>query len=105
MSVFVSLNKGDLISQVFWGLWLFPFGLLIFKSGFLPKILGVLLMLGCISYLFDSFGRVLFSNYYEIVNTNLILLPASIGEIGTCLWLLIMGARERVVERPGNIAE
>ena len=105
MSAFVSLNRGDLISQVFWGLWLFPFGLLIFKSGFLPKILGILLMLGCMSYLLDSIGRTLISNYYEIVNTNLILLPASVGEIGTCLWLLIMGAKERTDEKLVNIVD
>ena len=46
--VFASLNayeNGITVASLFWGLWLFPFGWLVFHSGFLPKILGVLLML------------------------------------------------------------
>ncbi|WP_430966040.1 DUF4386 domain-containing protein [Spongiimicrobium sp. 2-473A-2-J] len=87
-------NDGHLISQVFWALWLFPLGYLIFKSGILPKFLGIFLMLGCIGYLLDFFGRVLLPNYYELAIADYITIPASIGEIGTCLWLLIMGAKE-----------
>ena len=44
---------GIMIAYIFWGLWLFPLGYLVFKSGFLPKILGVLLMIGCFGYLID----------------------------------------------------
>src|SRR5262245_6455326 len=40
------------ITQVFWGLWLVPFGLLVIRSGFLPKILGVLLLIAAVGYLF-----------------------------------------------------
>ena len=43
-------GQGLLIAQIFWGLWLFPMGYLVFKSGFLPRILGVLLMIGCFGY-------------------------------------------------------
>ncbi len=85
-------GNGILVSKVFWGLWLFPFGYLVFKSGFLPRILGILLMMGCFSYLIDFFGRLLFPGYTETVIPSLIILPASFGEIGICLWLLIMGA-------------
>ncbi len=46
-----SYNNGIEISQIFWGLWLFPFGYLVYKSGFLPKVLGILLMAGCFGYL------------------------------------------------------
>ena len=81
-------SNGLLVSQIFWGLWLFPFGYLVFKSGFLPRILGILLMMGCFSYLISFFGRSLFP---ETVMPGFIMLPASIGEIGTCLWLIIMG--------------
>jgi hypothetical protein len=86
---------GNLIVQVFWGLWLFPFGYLVFKSGIIPKFLGILLMLGCFSYLINFFGNVLFSNYAQLGISSYVRLPASLGEIGTCLWLLIMGARNK----------
>ena len=89
-----SYNNGMLIAQIFWGLWLFPFGYLVFKSGFLPKILGILLMLGCCGYLIDFFGRSLLANNGELGISTFVTLHASIGKIGTCLWLLIMGAKD-----------
>lgn len=87
-------TNGVLVSQIFWGLWLLPFGYLVFKSGFLPRILGILLMMGCFGYLIDFFGRMLFPGYTETI-ARFVGLPASIGEIGICLWLLIVGVRER----------
>jgi len=87
-------NKGILVSKIFWGLWLLPFGYLVFKSGILPRILGVLLMAGCFGYLIDFLGRALFADYPEMAIARFVVLPATVGEIGTCLWLLIMGARE-----------
>ena len=59
-------DNGILILLIFWGLWLFPFGYLVFKSEFLPKFLGVLLMLGCFGYLINLFGNTLIPNYPEI---------------------------------------
>ncbi|SEN83828.1 protein of unknown function [Flavobacterium sp. CF108] len=90
-------DYGNLIVQVFWGLWLFPLGYLIFKSGIIPKFFGILLMLGCVSYLINFFGNALFSNYSELGISSYVRLPASLGEIGTCLWLLIMGAKNSVI--------
>jgi uncharacterized protein DUF4386 len=81
-----------LIAEIFWGLWLLPFGYLVFKSGFLPRILGILLMMGCFGYLIDSFGSLLFPGYTTTIIPSFIMLPASFGEIGTCLWLLVVGA-------------
>jgi hypothetical protein len=89
-------ESGILIVSIFWGLWLFPFGYLVFKSGFLPKILGILLMLGCLGYLVNFVGHSLVSNYSKIGVSSYISLPASLGEIGTCLWLLIMGAKDNL---------
>ena len=89
-----SYNNGIRILQIFWGLWLFPFGYLVFKSGFLPKILGLFLMAGCFGYLINFFGYSLLPNYSETGISTLASLPASIGEIGICLWLLIMGAKD-----------
>ncbi|UUW09153.1 DUF4386 domain-containing protein [Flavobacterium plurextorum] len=88
---------GNLIVQIFWGLWLFPFGYLVFKSAIIPRFLGVLLMLGCVGYLINFFGNALFSNYSELGISSYVRLPASLGEIGTCLWLLIMGAKDKII--------
>ena len=88
-------DNGMRVVHIFSGLWLFPFGYLVFKSGFLPKILGVLLMLGCFGYLINFLGHTLIDNYSKFGISSYISLPASIGEIGTCLWLLIMGAKDK----------
>lgn len=88
-----SYDDGNQIISIFSGLWLFPLGYLIFKSGLLPKVLGILLMMGCFGYLIDFTGSFLFPSYHKMTISNYITLPASIGEIGTCLWLLIMGTK------------
>jgi len=87
-------NNGIQVISIFWGLWLLPFGYLVFKSGFLPKFLGIMLMLGCVGYLINFSGGFLFSNYGDLGIGKYVSLPATIGEIGSCLWLLIMGARK-----------
>lgn len=88
-------DNGMRIVHIFSGLWLFPFGYLVFKSGFLPQILGVLLMLGCFGYLINFVGHTLIDSYSKIGISSYISLPASFGEIGTCIWLLIMGAKDK----------
>jgi hypothetical protein len=87
-------GDGLLVTQIFWGLWLLPFGYLVFKSGILPRTLGILLMLGCFGYLINFTGRVLFPGYAESGIAGFVRLPAALGEMGICLWLLVMGARE-----------
>lgn len=87
-------DNGILITQIFWGLWLFPFGYLVYKSGSLPKFLGILLMLGCVGYLVNFTGFALIKGYGEAGISSFVRLPASLGEILTCLWLLIIGAKE-----------
>ena len=52
-------NNGNQIASIFWGLWLLPFGYLVFKSAFLPKFLGICLMIGCFGYLIDFAGDLL----------------------------------------------
>ncbi len=88
-------NSGIQIASVFWGLWLLPLGYLILKSGILPKVLGILLMAGCFGYLVNFTGRLLYPNYSELGISSFIAMPATIGEIGTCLWLLIAGAKQQ----------
>lgn len=86
-------NNVILVAEIFWGLWLLPFGYLVFKSNMLPRILGLFLMLGCFGYLIDIFGRTLFPDFPQGVIASDVTSPAAIGEIGTCLWLLLFGAR------------
>ncbi len=90
-------GHGMRLIHVFSGLWLFPFGYLIFKSNFLPKFLGILLMLGCFGYLINFSGDILIPNYSELGISSYISLPASLGEIGTSLWLLVIGAKEKSI--------
>jgi Domain of unknown function (DUF4386) len=73
-----------------WGLWLLPFGLLIFRSGFIPRILGVILIVGCFADLTVSVTSLLFPAYEHAVQKLLIL---GVGEILIILWLLIKGAK------------
>lgn len=88
-------ESGMTIVHIFSGLWLFPFGYLVFKSGFLPKIFGILLILGCFGYLIHFVGYTLLKNYSELGISLITILPASIGEIGICLWLLFIGVKEK----------
>jgi hypothetical protein len=83
----------DLADAIFWGIWLIPFGLLVYKSRFLPRLLGVWLMAGCFAYLALSFAGFLFPAYEEKVFA--IGTPFRIGELTTMLWLVIMGANEK----------
>lgn len=87
-------NDGIQLLTIFWGLWLLPFGYLVFKSGMLPKMLGILLMLGCFGYLINFTGDFLFPGYASLGIARYVSLPASLGEIGICLWLLIAGVRK-----------
>ncbi len=96
--VFLNLQEqGTIIVQIFWGLWLFPFGLLVFKSGFFPKILGVLLIAACFCYLISSFTFLLFPLYGDIVSL-IAAVPESIGEVSMILWLLIKGVKIQQIQ-------
>lgn len=87
-------NNTMLIGEIFAGIWLIPFGYLVFKSGFLPRTLGVLLVAGGLGYLLTVFGQVLIPGYGQLVIANYDTLPAGLGEIGICLWLIIVGVKE-----------
>ncbi len=84
--LFLDLHEhGIHISGIFWGLWLCPMGYLVFKSGFLPRILGILLIIGCLGYLIDSVRFFFFPSFEPIV------LYTFWGELLLPLWLLIKG--------------
>ena len=85
-------DNGVLLAQIFWGLWLFPFGALVFKSGFLPRILGILLIAAGCGYVAASLTVLLFPPYGDLV-FRISAVLGGLGEGGTMLWLLIMGAK------------
>jgi hypothetical protein len=56
------------VAGIFWGLWLFPLGLLVYRSSFLPPILGVVLMVNCFAYPVSSFTSLVLPQYEAIVS-------------------------------------
>jgi len=93
--MFLELHEyGLIIAWIFWGLWLFPMGYLVFKSGYIPKFLGVLLMIGCFGYLIDFLLAILFPSL-NMENSGF----TSIGEFLLPLWLLIKGVNADVWEK------
>jgi len=90
----LNLHKnGFMIAQLFYGVWLFPLGYLVFKSGYLPRILGIMLMVECFGWLMYPFQFFLFPSY--IVISYLSFAVGFIGEFSLTLWLLIMGAKDQ----------
>jgi hypothetical protein len=95
--LFVRLHsQGILINEIFWGLWLFPFGLLVFRSGFLPQFIGVWLMINCFGYVALSVTALFFPDYYEAAFKW--SQPVLFGELAIMLWLLIKGAKVSPLE-------
>ena len=91
--LFLKINDyGSSALEMFWGLWLIPFGQLVYRSGFIPRILGVFLILDAVALILHSFTSQLLPNYQVIVKQ--IGIPFWIlGEISVMLWLLIKGAK------------
>ena len=83
------------IANIFFGLWLIPLGLLVYKSEFLPKVLGILLTIGGSGLLINVFVHFLFPSYM-IVNI-ILLVPQILAEILFTLWILIRGINESKV--------
>ena len=86
-------SNAAIIPLVFWGLWLFPFGILVIKSGFLPRILGILLMLAGLGYFTNSIASIILPEYGHMVTK--IVMPLYFGEVPIIFWLLIKGAKQQ----------
>ena len=82
-------HNGYWIAQIFFGAWLFPLGYLVFKSGFLPRILGIVMMIHCVGWLMTFLQFFLFPGFGVI--TYLTYPLGFISEFGLSLWLLIKG--------------
>lgn len=87
---FIKLHsQGVFIDEVFWGVWLFPFGWLVYRSGFLPRIIGVWLIVACFAWVTLSAIALFSPNYYEAAFKW--LQPAFFAEMAFMLWVLIRG--------------
>lgn len=84
--------------QIFWGLWLFPFGLLVIKSRFIPKTFGILLIIAGCGYVLSSFISVVLPQFKGTIGPLVMLLE--LGELPIIFWLLIVGAKTQSAQ-PG----
>src|SRR5712664_2079130 len=90
--LFLNLHfYGFVVAEIFSGLWLFPLGLLVYRSRFLPRFLGVWLAIAGFAWVILSLTGVLLLTYQDKVFTY--SQPALFGEIALMLWLVIKGAR------------
>jgi hypothetical protein len=79
------------VPMAFWGLWLFPFGILVMKSRFLPRILGILLIVAGIGYLVTGAANIVLPAYRQAISQ--VVMPLYFGEVPVIFWLLIKGAK------------
>jgi Domain of unknown function (DUF4386) len=94
--LFLRMHGQAIVSaQVFWGLWLFPLAILVIRSGFLPRFLGIWLIINGFAYLALSLTGLLFPLHLDTVSR--IAFPCQLGEVAFMLWILIMGAKPRRV--------
>ena len=97
--LFVRLHgQGFVVAQIFWGLWLFPFGILVIRSGFIPRFLGYLLFIAASGYLASSFTSLVLPSYRHLVDQFASILEA--GELPIIFWLLIWGAKVPPLDQP-----
>jgi len=90
-----SFNNTWLIALIFFGLHLLILGYLIYKSEYIPKFLGILLIVASFGYLIDSFANFFLPNYadYKDILLIVVAVPGFIGELSFCLWLLLKGKK------------
>ncbi len=92
VKLFLDLHRfGNLIAGIFFGLWLLPLGLLVFQSGYLPRLLGVLLMVGSPGYLVLFVQAFFFPGSERTLWSNPFLVVTHLAELALMLWLLILG--------------
>jgi Domain of unknown function (DUF4386) len=82
-------------AEILWGMWLFPLAVLIYRSRFLPRFLGVWLVINGFAYVLMSFTGVLLPEYQEKV--FIYSQPALFAELALMLWLVIKGAKPQPV--------
>ncbi len=91
MTILAAYRFGGLLAAVFWGLWLLPFGLLLLRSGLAPRVLGVLMTIGCLAYLLHVAVELFVPSLGPAVAWGLVV--PTLGEVGTIAWLLLGGPK------------
>jgi hypothetical protein len=89
--LFLRLHHQEIVAaEILWGVWLFPLAILVYRSRFLPRFLGVWLIINGFAYFAMSFTGLLLPQYEDVVSN--ITFPAQLGEVAIMVWLLIKGA-------------
>ena len=97
--LFLRMHDQEILAaEIFWGLWLIPLGMLVYRSRFLPRFLGVWLIINGFAYMAHSFTGLLLPTYATAVGN--FTFPVLTGEVAFVLWLLIKGAKEQ----PSDVA-
>jgi hypothetical protein len=91
-------GQGITVASIFWGLWLFPFGMLVIRSGFIPRVFGILLIIAGVAYVGSAFATLVLPRYAPLVSK--VALPLEVAELPIVFWLLIWGARTRPTDAP-----
>ena len=91
-------GQGIEVASVFWGLWLFPFGLLVIRSGFIPKLLGVLLLVAGVAYVMSAFTTLVVPSWNAWMSK--VALPLEAAEVPIIFWLALWGARGERAQAP-----
>jgi hypothetical protein len=86
-------HNGYLVAQIFFGLWLFPLGLLAYRSGMFPRALGVLLMVATGAYLVDTVLQFMAKDLADAVSGPVLVPIVVVAEVSMMLYLLIVGVR------------
>jgi hypothetical protein len=94
-------SSGSVIATAFWGLWLFPFGILVIRSGFLPRILGILLIVAGCGYALYFVTAIVLPDYRQTAFK--VLMPLYFGEVPIIFWLLIKGAKVPQAATPSDV--
>ncbi len=98
MRALAAFNYTWLLGLLFFGVHLLALGALTLQSGFIPKFIGVLLLLAGAGYLIDSFAQFLLPNYadYKNVFMLVVVVPGVVGELSFTVWLLLRGGRQQI---------
>ena len=95
--LFLRLYHQEIVAaEILWGLWLFPLAILVYRSRFLPRFLGIWLIINGFAYLAISFTGLLLPQYEDMVSNC--AFPALLGEMAIMLWLVIRGAKPQALD-------
>lgn len=95
-------NLMTFASEIFWGLWLFPLAALVYRSGFLPRVLALWLTINGVAYLALAGAGLLRPEYNELVAK--LAFVCQLGEVAFALWILVLGAKRRQPAMPRAVA-